>query len=55
MTEDFLKAHPEDAIILHLASALDSRSLRVKWQGKGKLWVDVDQEDVVGLRKQLSE
>lgn len=29
--------------------------MRVKWQGEGKLWVDVDQEDVVELRKQLSE
>ncbi|KAJ0125286.1 Tetracenomycin polyketide synthesis O-methyltransferase TcmP [Diaporthe amygdali] len=53
ITEDFLKAHPKNAIILHLASALDSRSMRVKWQGEGKLWVDVDQEDVVELRKQL--
>lgn len=52
-TEAFLAAHPGRATVLHLACGLDSRSLRVKWQGEGRLWVDVDKQDVIELRRQV--
>ncbi|KAG6355388.1 hypothetical protein INS49_003350 [Diaporthe citri] len=53
-TEAFLAAHPGRATVLHLACGLDSRSLRVKWQDQGRLWVDVDKQDVVELRRQVT-
>lgn len=52
-TEAFLAAHPDRATVLHLACGLDSRSLRVSWQGEGRLWVDVDKQDVIELRRQV--
>lgn len=52
-TEAFLAAHPGRATVLHLACGLDSRSLRVGWQGEGRLWVDVDKQDVIELRRQV--
>lgn len=52
-TESFLAAHPGRATVLHLACGLDSRSLRVRWQGEGRLWVDVDKQDVIELRRQV--
>lgn len=52
-TEEYLAAHPGPATVLHLACGLDSRSLRVRWQGEGRLWVDVDKQDVVELRRQV--
>lgn len=52
-TEAFLAAHPGRATVLHLACGLDSRSLRVKWQDQGRLWVDVDKQDVIELRRQV--
>lgn len=52
-TESFLAAHPGRATVLHLACGLDSRSLRVEWQGQGRLWVDVDKQDVIELRRQV--
>lgn len=52
-TEAFLAAHPGSATVLHLACGLDARSLRVKWEGEGRLWVDVDKQDVIELRRQV--
>lgn len=52
-TEEYLAAHPGPATVLHLACGLDSRSLRVRWQGEGRLWVDVDKQDVVELRRRV--
>ncbi|KAI3394124.1 hypothetical protein diail_3207 [Diaporthe ilicicola] len=52
-TEAFLAAHPGRATILHLACGLDSRSLRVRWQAEGRLWVDVDKQDAIELRRQV--
>lgn len=52
-TEAFLAAHPGRATVLHLACGLDSRSLRIGWQGEGRLWVDVDKQDVIELRRQV--
>lgn len=52
-TEAFLVAHPGRATVLHLACGLDSRSLRVRWQEEGRLWVDVDKQDVIELRRQV--
>lgn len=52
-TEAFLAAHPGPATVLHLACGLDSRSLRVGWQGQGRLWVDADRQDVVELRRRV--
>lgn len=54
-TEAFLAAHPGRATVLHLACGLDSRSLRVGWEGEGRLWVDVDKQDVIELRRQVME
>lgn len=52
-TEAFLAAHPDRATVLHLACGVDSRSLRIRWQGEGRLWVDVDKQDVIELRRQV--
>lgn len=52
-TQGFLSAHPGGATVLHLACGLDSRSLRVRWQGEGRLWIDVDKQDVIELRRQV--
>ena len=48
---EFLNAHPE-ATVLHLGCGLDSRALRLKW-GPRVRWIDVDQADVVALRREL--
>ncbi|KAK1993588.1 O-methyltransferase [Colletotrichum falcatum] len=52
-TEKFLRRHPGPATVLHLACGLDSRSLRVRWQGEGRVWIDADQKEAVELRKKL--
>lgn len=51
--EAFLDAHPGRVTVLHLACGLDSRSMRVRWQREGRLWVDVDKQDVIELRRQV--
>lgn len=52
-TEGFLAAHYGPATVLHLACGLDSRSLRVRWQGQGRLWIDVDKQEAIELRRQV--
>ncbi|KAL1863021.1 hypothetical protein Daus18300_008177 [Diaporthe australafricana] len=52
-TERFLAAHTGRVTVLNLACGLDSRSLRVRWQGQGRLWIDVDKQDVIELRRQV--
>ncbi|KAK1982919.1 O-methyltransferase [Colletotrichum cereale] len=52
-TEKFLRKHAGPATVLHLACGLDSRSLRVRWQGEGRLWIDADQKEAVDLRRKL--
>lgn len=52
-TESFLATHPGRVTVLHLACGLDSRSLRVRWQGEGRLWIDVDKQDAIELRRQV--
>ncbi|GKT53966.1 tetracenomycin polyketide synthesis O-methyltransferase TcmP [Colletotrichum tofieldiae] len=52
-TEKFLRRHPGPATVLHLACGLDSRSLRVRWQGEGRLWVDADRKEAIELRRKL--
>lgn len=54
-TEQFLEKHPGPATVLHLACGMDSRSLRVKWQGEGRLWIDADTQDAIGLRRQVMD
>ncbi|KAI0153713.1 S-adenosyl-L-methionine-dependent methyltransferase [Pestalotiopsis sp. NC0098] len=53
---EFLEQHNE-ATVLHIASGLDSRCLRLApiWTGAGKRirWIDVDLPDVVELRRSL--
>ncbi|TLS27373.1 hypothetical protein PpBr36_05486 [Pyricularia pennisetigena] len=49
--ENFLSQHPGPATVLHLACGMDTRCHRVKWQGPGRVWIDVDKEDVVELRR----
>ncbi|KZL67438.1 o-methyltransferase domain protein [Colletotrichum incanum] len=52
-TEKFLRRNPGPATVLHLACGLDSRSLRVRWQGEGRLWVDADRKEAIELRRKL--
>ncbi|KAK1974964.1 O-methyltransferase [Colletotrichum cereale] len=52
-TEKFLRRHPGPATVLHLACGLDTRSMRVRWQGEGRLWIDADLKEVVKLRQKL--
>lgn len=54
-TEQFLEKYPGPATVLHLACGMDARSQRVKWQGKGRLWIDADTQDAVQLRKQTMD
>lgn len=53
---EFLEQHDE-ATVLHVASGLDSRCLRLApiWTGAGKRirWIDVDLPDVVEMRRRL--
>lgn len=51
----FLARHPGPATVLHLACGMDSRSLRVGWQGEGRVWIDADTEEAVGLRRQIMD
>lgn len=51
--EQFLERNPGPATIIHLACGMDSRCLRLKWQGEGRLWIDADKEEVVKLRRQV--
>jgi len=46
---DFLQRHP-DALVLHLGCGLDGRVFRL---GAPNLWFDVDQSNVVELRRRL--
>lgn len=52
-TEGFLAAHSGPATVLHLACGLDSRSMRVRWQGQGRLWIDVDKQEAIELRRHV--
>ncbi|KAK2040980.1 O-methyltransferase [Colletotrichum somersetense] len=52
-TAKFLRKHPGPATVVHLACGLDTRSLRVRWQGEGRLWIDADQKEAVDLRRKL--
>ncbi|KAK2007628.1 S-adenosyl-L-methionine-dependent methyltransferase [Colletotrichum eremochloae] len=52
-TEKFLRKHPGPATVIHLACGLDTRSLRVRWQGEGRLWIDADQKEAVELRRKI--
>ncbi|KAK1564095.1 O-methyltransferase [Colletotrichum navitas] len=52
-TEKFLRRHPGPATVLHLACGLDTRSMRVRWQGEGRLWIDADLMEAVKLREKL--
>lgn len=54
-TEQFLEKHPGPATILHLACGMDARSLRVKWQGEGRLWIDADTQEAIQLRTQVMD
>ncbi|KAH6951292.1 S-adenosyl-L-methionine-dependent methyltransferase [Fusarium avenaceum] len=53
--ERFLERNPGPATIIHLACGMDARSLRLKWQGEGRLWIDADRQDVVKLRRQIMD
>ncbi|PNP73506.1 hypothetical protein FNYG_13156 [Fusarium nygamai] len=53
--EQFLERNPGPATVIHLACGMDSRSLRLKWQGEGRLWIDADRQDVIELRRQIME
>lgn len=53
--EDFLSRHKGPATVLHLACGLDSRSLRVKWQGEGRLWIDADTFEAARLRRRVMD
>ncbi|TLD23972.1 hypothetical protein PspLS_06414 [Pyricularia sp. CBS 133598] len=53
--EEFLTRNPGSATVLHLACGLDTRSHRVRWQGKGRVWIDVDKPEVVELRRRILE
>ncbi|KAJ0166591.1 Tetracenomycin polyketide synthesis O-methyltransferase TcmP [Colletotrichum tanaceti] len=53
--ETFLRRHPGPATVLHLACGLDSRSLRVRWQGEGRVWIDADRKEAVELRRKLMD
>ncbi|MFD0918639.1 class I SAM-dependent methyltransferase [Saccharopolyspora rosea] len=48
---DFLAEHPH-AVVLHLGCGLDSRSDRIPLP-EGVDWYDVDQPDVIALRREL--
>lgn len=50
---EFLTAHPQ-AVVLHLGCGLDSRVQRIA-PGPGVRWYDVDQPEVIELRKELYE
>ncbi|TLD15009.1 hypothetical protein PspLS_10789 [Pyricularia sp. CBS 133598] len=50
-TERFLQQNPGPATVLHIACGMDTRCYRVKWQGPGRVWIDVDKKDVVELRR----
>ncbi|KAK5655208.1 hypothetical protein OQA88_6107 [Cercophora sp. LCS_1] len=53
-TAEFLAANPQGATVLHLACGLDSRALRIPWQGEGRVtWIDVDVDEVVDLREKV--
>jgi O-methyltransferase len=52
-TRDFLDVRP-DGQVLHLGCGLDSRPLRVPRPATSR-WIDVDQPDVIALRRQVYE
>lgn len=54
-TEQFLERNAGPATILHLACGMDTRSQRIRWQGEGRLWVDVDTKEAVQLRQQVMD
>lgn len=55
--EDFVaRQHAgRPATVLHLACGLDARSLRVAWQGEGRLWIDADTREAVDLRRRVMD
>ncbi|KAK1955893.1 O-methyltransferase [Colletotrichum sublineola] len=52
-TEKFLRRHSGPATVLHLACGLDTRSMRIRWRGEGRLWIDADLKEAVKLRQEL--
>jgi methyltransferase (TIGR00027 family) len=50
-TADFLRRHP-NAVVLHLGCGMDTRALRLQLPADVD-WFDVDQPDVIELRRQL--
>ncbi|HJT91663.1 MAG TPA: class I SAM-dependent methyltransferase [Mycobacterium sp.] len=48
---DFLRRHP-NAVVLHLGCGMDTRAFRLQLPA-GVDWFDVDQPDVIELRRQL--
>jgi methyltransferase (TIGR00027 family) len=48
---DFLRRHP-DAVVLHLGCGMDTRAFRLRPPETVK-WFDVDQPDVIALRRKL--
>ncbi|KAK2056647.1 O-methyltransferase [Colletotrichum caudatum] len=52
-TERFLERHPGPLTVLHLACGMDSRCRRIDWQAEGRLWIDVDTEDAVKMRRRI--
>ncbi|KAI0479064.1 S-adenosyl-L-methionine-dependent methyltransferase [Xylariaceae sp. FL0804] len=51
--QDFIDRHADEPVaVLHLACGLDSRNLRVR-RGANVQWIDLDQPDVVSLRRRL--
>ena len=50
-TRDFLNRHP-DAVVLHLGCGLDTRAFRID-PPSTVLWFDLDQPDVIELRRKL--
>jgi len=48
---DFLRRHP-NAVVLHLGCGMDTRAFRLRSPGTVQ-WFDVDQPDVIALRRKL--
>lgn len=48
---DFLRRHP-NAVVLHLGCGMDTRAFRLR-PPEDVLWFDIDQPDVIALRRKL--
>ncbi|OLN95508.1 Tetracenomycin polyketide synthesis O-methyltransferase TcmP 2 [Colletotrichum chlorophyti] len=53
--EEFLERNPGPATVIHLACGMDARCHRIKWQGKGRLWIDADLKESTKLRRQVMD